>query len=147
MPSNIFATTGTSVSIIFIDKSRNNEDEIILIDATKIGRKVSLEDGQRTILSTEDERFIISTFNNKVLVEDFSVLVTKEDIQGRNYSFLAGQYYPTKMVYIPISEEEYENNINKLRLDINNLFDESKELDKQIRVILEELKYDRVKKI
>ena len=51
------------------------------------------------------------------------------------------------MVYIPISEEEYENNINKLRLDINNLFDESKELDKQIRVILEELKYDRVKKI
>lgn len=40
MPSNIFATTGTSVSIIFIDKSRNDEDEILLIDATKMGKKL-----------------------------------------------------------------------------------------------------------
>lgn len=38
MPSNIFATTGTSVSIIFIDK--NNKDKVVLIDASNLGQKI-----------------------------------------------------------------------------------------------------------
>ena len=37
MPSNIFATTGTNVSIIFIDKSIDN-NEIVLMDATNMGK-------------------------------------------------------------------------------------------------------------
>lgn len=144
MPANIFATTGTSVSIIFIDKARTEEDKnIILVDATKIGKKVSLEDGQRTILSIEDEKLIIDTFKGKNVVDDFSALVTKEKIQNRSYSFLAGQYYPTKMVYVPISEDEFNENINKLSKEIADLFDEGNLLEKQIRKILGELKYDR----
>ncbi|MFQ9135116.1 MAG: N-6 DNA methylase [Haemophilus parainfluenzae] len=37
MPSNIFATTGTNVSILFIDKT--NKDKVVLIDA-QLGRKI-----------------------------------------------------------------------------------------------------------
>lgn len=143
MPANIFATTGTSVSIIFIDKSRSDEnDEIILIDATKIGKKVSLEDGQRTILSMDDEQLIISTFKNKSVKDDFSVLVTKKKIQNRSYSFLAGQYYPTKMIYVPITEDEYDQKIRSLYQDINELFAKGHELEEQIKTIIGELKYD-----
>ena len=99
MPANIFATTGTSVSIIFIDKSRTDENQdIILIDATKLGKKVSLEDGQRTILTTDDEKLIINTFKKQKSVDDFAALVTKKEIQNRSYSFLAGQYYPTNLL-------------------------------------------------
>jgi len=35
MPSNIFATTGTNVSVLLIDKSSN--DKVVLVDATKMG--------------------------------------------------------------------------------------------------------------
>ena len=38
MPSNIFATTGTNVSILFIDKT--NKGDVVLIDASKLGETV-----------------------------------------------------------------------------------------------------------
>ena len=38
MPSNIFTTTGTNVSIIFIDAS--NKEDVILIDASNLGKTV-----------------------------------------------------------------------------------------------------------
>lgn len=143
MPANIFATTGTSVSIIFIDKSRTDDNQdVILIDATKVGKKVSLEDGQRTILSTDDEQLIINTFKNKSVIDDFSALVTREKIQNRSYSFLAGQYYPTKMIYVPITEEEYKHQMTDLCNDINTLFEKGHKLEDEIKATMGELKYD-----
>lgn len=38
MPSNIFATTGTNVSILFIDAS--NDGDVVLVDASNLGEKV-----------------------------------------------------------------------------------------------------------
>ncbi len=38
MPSNIFATTGTNVSVVFIDKDGGNK--ITLVDASKLGEKI-----------------------------------------------------------------------------------------------------------
>ncbi len=38
MPSNIFATTGTNVSILFMDGS--NKDKVVLIDASNLGEKI-----------------------------------------------------------------------------------------------------------
>ena len=38
MPTNIFATTTTNVSILFIDKT--NQDDVILIDASNLGEKI-----------------------------------------------------------------------------------------------------------
>lgn len=143
MPANIFATTGTSVSIIFIDKSRTDDNQdVILVDATKVGKKVSLEDGQRTILSTDDEQLIINTFKNKGVIDDFSTLVTREQIQNRNYSFLAGQYYPTKMIYVPITKEEYKQQMTDLCNDINTLFEKGHKLEDEIKRTMGELKYD-----
>lgn len=144
MPSNIFATTGTSVSIIFIDKSRTDENnEVILLDASNLGNRISLEDGQRTILSDTDEKLIINTFKLSEAVDDFSVKVTKDKIQERNYSFLAGQYFPTKMIYVSISEEEYHQKMDSLCKEIKELFDDSRKLEEQIEMVMEELIYDR----
>ena len=39
MPSNIFANTGTNVSVLFIDKS-NTDGNVMLVDASKLGTKV-----------------------------------------------------------------------------------------------------------
>ena len=90
----------------------------------------------------DDEQLIISTFKNKSVKDDFSVLVTKKKIQNRSYSFLAGQYYPTKMIYVPITEDEYDQKIRSLYQDINELFAKGHELEEQIKTIIGELKYD-----
>ena len=46
MPSNIFATTGTNVSILFIDKK--NKGDVVLIDASNLGTKVKEGKNQKT---------------------------------------------------------------------------------------------------
>jgi type I restriction enzyme M protein len=57
MPSNIFATTGTNVSILFIDAS--NKSNVVLLDASNLGTKVKDGKNQKTLLSSEEEDHII----------------------------------------------------------------------------------------
>ncbi|MBP6585032.1 MAG: SAM-dependent DNA methyltransferase, partial [Flavobacterium sp.] len=92
MPSNIFATTGTNVSILFLDKE-NNKGDIVLMDASKLGTTVKEDKNQKTLLSPTEEDYIITTFNNHEAKEDFSVVVSYEDIKAKNYSLSAGQYF------------------------------------------------------
>lgn len=48
MPSNIFATTGTNVSVIFIDKGRNLEStDVVLVDASNLGTKIKEDSGNQ----------------------------------------------------------------------------------------------------
>ena len=117
MPSNIFANTGTNVSVIFIDKS-NGDDSVILMDASNLGEKVKDGKNQRTVLSNDEVNKIINTFVNKEVVEDFSVVVSNDDIKEKNYSFSAGQYFEVKIDYVDISQEEYDKMIE----DFNNDF-------------------------
>jgi type I restriction enzyme M protein len=88
MPSNIFATTGTNVSILFLDKA-NTKGDIVLMDASKLGETVKDGKNQKTVLRNEEEDKIINTFNAHEAVEDFSVVVSYEQIAEKNYSFSA----------------------------------------------------------
>lgn len=88
MPSNIFATTGTNVSILFLDAS--NKGDVILLDASKLGTKIKDGKNQKTLLSTEEEDTIIRTFNAQKAVDDFSVVVSYDDIAAKNFSLSAG---------------------------------------------------------
>ena len=91
MPSNIFATTGTNVSIVFIDKA--NKEDVVLIDASGLGETVKEGKNQKTVLTETEEEKIINTFNEAKTVEDFSVVVSYEDIATKHYSLSAGQYF------------------------------------------------------
>lgn len=141
MPSNIFANTGTNVSILFIDKG-NIDGEIVLMDASKLGTKVKDGKTQRTILSQEEEQIIINTFINKTVVEDLSVVVSYEDIRDKNYSFSAGQYFEVKVEYEEMNEAEFEGIITKTKSKLKEYFTESKLLEKEILSQLEGLKYE-----
>lgn len=121
MPSNIFANTRTNVSILFIDKSRKSLEEeqpIIFIDASNLGKKEKVGKNERTVLSEEEENYIIDTFINREQIEDFSVVVSNNDIKEKNYSFSAGQYFEVKIDYVDITQEEY----NKMIEDFNSDF-------------------------
>ena len=108
MPSNIFANTGTNVSVLFIDKS-NKDGEIMLVDASKLGKKVKDGKSQKTVLSNEEVAKIEDTFINSDVVDDFSVKVTYEQIQEKNYSLSAGQYFEVKIEYVELTPKEFED--------------------------------------
>jgi len=140
MPSNIFANTGTNVSILFIDKE--NTEDVVLIDASNLGEKVKDGKNQKTLLSHAEEERIISTFNAKEAVDDFSVVVNYDDIKEKNYSLSAGQYFEVKVEYVDISQEEFSKQISSIEEDLNNFFELSKGLEKDIMKNLAALKYD-----
>lgn len=142
MPSNIFATTGTSVALIFIDKSRLEDAEVILMDASKLGEKVSLEDGQRTILANNDKRKIIDTFKDEKAIDDFSVIVKNLEIKQNSYSFSAGQYFDVKMMYDKLTADEFDEAIAKHLNVLEEMFMSGVKLQKEIIKQVKRIEYN-----
>jgi len=140
MPSNIFATTGTNVSILFLDKE--NKGDVVLIDASNLGTKVKEGKNQKTLLSSIEEQKIIDIFNTKTVEDDFSVVLSYKDIEAKNYSLSAGQYFEVKIEYTDISAEEFEAKMDVFETNLNALFAKSKSLETEIQINLKGLKYE-----
>lgn len=140
MPSNIFATTGTNVSILFIDAS--NKEKVVLIDASNLGEKVKDGKNQKTVLTEEEEQRICEVFNNKWSEEDFSVVVSYDDIAGKNYSFSAGQYFDVKIEYTDMTPEQFAAKMKGFTENLDILFSQSRELEAQIKMQMAGLKYE-----
>lgn len=141
MPSNIFATTGTNVSVLFIDKT-NTKGDIILMDASNLGETVKEGKNQKTVLKPEEEQLIINTFNKGVAKEDFSVIVSYDQIKKKNYSLSAGQYFDVKIEYNEISSEDFITKMNSYQNNLNDLFTQSHKLEEEIKKQLSGLRYD-----
>lgn len=141
MPSNIFANTGTNVSVLFIDKSNAN-GEVLLMDASKLGVKIKVGKNQKTVLSKEELSKIVTTFTNHLVEEKFSVSVTYDQIKEKKYSFSAGQYFKVKDNYVEISQDEFESKMEIYKTNLMKLFAEGKTLEDRILSQLEEIKYE-----
>lgn len=130
MPSNIFANTGTNVSVVFIDKS--GVDKPVLIDASKLGETIKENGNQKTKLRTEEIQQIVNTFRNKEVVEDFSVTPTFDEIKEKGYSFSAGQYFDIKIDYVDITEDEFNRRMDNFKTTLRQQFCESHRLEEEI---------------
>lgn len=140
MPSNIFATTGTNVSILFIDAA--NEGDVVLIDASSLGTKVKDGKNQKTLLSEAEEDRIINAFNVKQAVEDFSVVVSYADIANKTYSLSAGQYFDVKIEYSDLTPAQFAEKLQGFTDRLDTLFKESAGLEKEIKKQLAGLRYE-----
>lgn len=130
MPSNIFANTGTNVSVVFIDKS--GVDKPVLIDASKLGETIKENGNQKTKLRTEEIQQIVNTFRNKEVVEDFSVTPAFDEIKEKGYSFSAGQYFDIKIDYVDITEDEFNRRMDNFKTTLRQQFSESHRLEEEI---------------
>lgn len=140
MPSNIFANTGTNVSVVFIDKA--GVDKPVFIDASKLGEESKDGKNKKTVLKDDDVEQIVSTFHEAKAVDEFSVLPSIDEIKSKNYSFSAGQYFEVKIEHIDITEEEFNQKIKEYTETLDSLFAEGKELEANIKAALGSLKYE-----
>ena len=141
MPPNIFANTGTNVSILFLDKD-NQEGKVVLMDASKLGTKEKVDGkNQKTVLSEEEITKIIGTFNAGEPVDDFCVAVTYEEIKQKKLSFSAGQYFEVKIEYVDLTPEEFAEKMHGFTTRLDELFSESHRLEEEIKQQLGRVKY------
>ena len=141
-PSNIFANTGTNVSILFIDRE-NLDGNVVLMDASRLGTKIKVDGkNQRTVLSDSEISKIIETFNNKIAEDSFCITVSYEDIENKKLSFSAGQYFDVKIDYIDINAEEFANKMKEFSNNLEKYFAEGASLECEIKERLKGLKYE-----
>ena len=139
MPSNIFASTGTNVSVLFLD-NRADVEHITLVDASKLGNTIKEGKNQRTVLTPVEEQRIINAMNEKLAEDDFSVVVTADEIKAKNYSFSAGQYFEVKIEYVDINAEEFTEKMKGFESRLTELFKEGNTLDQKIQEQLKGLR-------
>jgi type I restriction enzyme M protein len=107
MPSNIFANTGTNVSILFLDLDKK-DDYIILMDASTMGKKVKNGKNKKTVLTYEEEELIIDILINRKTEEKKSILVNKKRVLNFGCDLSASLYFPLKYCINSFSPTEVQ---------------------------------------
>lgn len=141
MPSNVFANTGTNVSVLFFDNSRSAE-KVVLIDASKMGEEYKDGNNQKRRLRDFEIDQIVETFLNKEAVEDFSVAVTYDEIIAKKYSLSAGQYFDVKIEYVELTQDEFTERMNMYQTKLQEYFNEGTKLQNEIMEQLKKVKYE-----
>lgn len=141
MPSHVFATTGTNVSVLFFDKSGQN-DKVILIDASKLGEEYKEGNNQKRRLRDFEVEQIVNTFQNRETVEDFSVAVTYDEIKEKGCSLSAGQYFDIKIDYVDITADEFNQRMSDYKSKLTEMFKESHRLEEEIMKQLDSLNFN-----
>lgn len=142
MPSNVFANTGTNVSVLFFDNSRTAE-KVVLIDASKMGEEYKDGNNQKRRLRDFEIDQIVNTFLNKEAVEDFSVAVTYDEIIAKKYSLSAGQYFDVKIEYVELTPEEFAQKMQAYQTQLQEYFNEGAKLQAEIMEQLKKVQYDQ----
>ena len=143
MPSNVFATTGTNVSVLFFDNSRKTE-KVVLIDASKMGEEYKDGNNQKRRLRDFEIEQIVSTFQNKEAVDDFSVAVTYDEIKAKKYSLAAGQYFDVKIDYVELTQDEFNAKMTEYTENLQKFFAEGNALQAEIMEQLKKVKYEKM---
>lgn len=145
MPGQLFYSTGIPVSLWIMrrGKSDNAKDKILFIDARNLGHMI---DRKVRELSEEDIKLIAGTYQNWRQgkeyedVQGFCKSATIKEVSEQDYILTPGRY-------VGIAEQEedsepFEEKMERLTAELFELFDESHELEADIRKKLSALGYD-----
>lgn len=131
MPSNVFANTGTNVSVVFLDNSKT-ADHVILIDASNLGEEYQEGSIKKTRLTPKEVNLIVDTFKTHKTLDDFSVSVSYETLQEKKCYLAAGQYFDIKVEYVDINATEFSEKMDKYRETLSKLFKAGYAIDHEL---------------
>ncbi|RAQ28381.1 SAM-dependent DNA methyltransferase, partial [Hydrogeniiclostridium mannosilyticum] len=142
MPAQLFYTTQIPVSLWFLSKNKRQKGKTLFIDARKMGTMVTRKLRE---LSDEDIGKIADTYNAFAAgtledVKGFCAVATTEEIKGQDYILTPGRY-------VGIEEQEddgepFEEKMARLTGELSELFQKSRELEKEIREKLGAIGYE-----
>lgn len=128
LPANIFYGTSIPTLIMVLKKCRNNEDDILFIDASQEYEKIK----NQNKLRPEDIEKIVTTYKNREEIEKYSHKATIEEIEENDYNLNIPRYVDTFEEEEPIDLEEVVREIRKID-------EEMKEVDAKIIKYCKEL--------
>lgn len=70
------------------------------------------------------------------------MVVSYDEIAGKNYSFSAGQYFDVKIEYTDMTPEQFAAKMKEFTENLEGLFSQSRELEAEIKKQMAGLKYE-----
>lgn len=150
LPPQLFYTTQIPACLWFVSrdrydhKFRNRHDEILFIDARKMGTMVSRKNIE---LTNEDVQKISDTYHAwrtiKGKYEDvngFSKAVKIADVEKSGYVLTPGRYVGSD--YVEEDDETFDEKMKRITNELSGQFKQSKELEERIRTNLKSIGYD-----
>ena len=149
LPNQLFYNTLIPASLWFVSRDKKNNkfrdrrNEVLFIDATKLGRLI---DRRHRELTDENVKIVADTYHswrgelkNKQYedVVGFCKSVTLEEIQNHKFSMSPGIYVGTKEE--DEDSEEFEKKMNRLTSKLTEQMTQVKVLDKEIKKNLENI--------
>lgn len=128
LPANIFYGTSIPTCILVFKKCRENEDNILFIDASK-----EFEAGKnQNRLRDEDVDKIIETYKNREEIEKYAHVASLKEVEENEYNLNIPRYVDT-------FEEEEEIDIKQVQQELKEIDKQIAEVDKELNVYLKEL--------
>lgn len=140
MPSNVFANTGTNVSVLIFDKTGMSQS-VMLIDASSLGEEYKEGKNKKRRLTSEEIELIVDSFSRRHSVEDFSIDVPYTRISEKNFSLSAGQYFDVSITYSDMTSDEFDQKVENIRSNLEDKFEAGHKLEKDLMDILGGLTY------
>lgn len=147
LPPQLFYTTQIPACLWFVSrdrydhKFRNRHNEILFIDARKMGTMVTRKNRE---LTGEDINLISETYHNwrskNSKYEDkkgFSKAAKIEEVEKNGFVLTPGRYVDTEI--IEEDDEVFEEKMKRLTAELNQQFKKSKELEQKIKENLNKL--------
>ncbi len=141
MPTQLFYTTQIPVSLWFLAKNKKQKGKTLFIDARKMGTMVTrklreLTDEDIAKIADTYNAYADGTFEN---VKGFCAVVDTEEIAKQDYILTPGRY-------VGIEErdedsEPFEEKMTRLTSELSDLFDQSHDLEAQIKEKLAQIGY------
>jgi len=133
LPANIFYGTSIPTCILVFKKCRENEDNILFIDASK-----DFEAGKnQNRLRDEDVDKVIETYKNREEIEKYSHVASLQEVEENEYNLNIPRYVDT-------FEEEEEIDIKQVQQELKEIDKQIEEVDKELNVYLKELGLDEI---
>lgn len=158
LPQSLFYTTDISVCLWVINTNkgkriktindtdiefRDRKKEILFLDLRRLG---SPYEKKYIEFTSDDINYIAGTFHKWQEensgyedIAEYSRSVTKDEIANNNYSLVPSQYIEYKGLD---SEIDFDKEMSNIKKTYSKIYNESKELDKEIIAVFEDLGYD-----
>jgi len=147
LPSQLFYSVAIPACLWFVSrdrydhKFRNRHDEILFIDARKMGTMVTRKNRE---LTPEDINLISGTYHNWRNVDGkyedqkgFCKAAKIEEVEKNGFALTPGRYVGSEVV--EEDDEVFEEKMQRLTTELNHQFDQSKELEQKIKENLDGL--------
>ena len=128
LPANLFFGTSIPTSILVFKKCREDDDNILFIDASQ-----SFEKGKnQNHLTTEDVEKIVETYKNRETIDKYSYAASLEEIAENDYNLNIPRYVDT-------FEEEEPVDLEQVQQDLNEIDSNIQDIEQEINGYLKEL--------